>query len=216
MSILLAGGTGVIGQALLDQTGNAPDIITVGRRPTERAAHEIVADFTNLLPLPPAEAAICTLGTTIGKAGSQEAFYAVDYGAVMSFAQAARAAGTRHFIVVTAVGADPSSAVFYSRVKGEVERDLQGLGFDRLDIIRPGLLRGPRPEIRPVESLLKAIAPLTDLAMQGQWRRYRSVHAKVVARSLLQACENTAPGVFIHQFEEICRLAREFASTKNR
>ena len=216
MSILLAGGTGVIGQALLDQTGNAPDIITVGRRPTERAAHEIVTDFTNLPPLPPAEAAICTLGTTIGKAGSQEAFHAVDYGAVMSFAQAARAAGTRHFIVVTAVGADPSSAVFYSRVKGEVERDLQGLGFDRLDIIRPGLLRGPRPEIRPVENLLKAIAPLTDLAMQGQWRRYRSVHAKVVARSLLQACENTAPGVFIHQFEEICRLAREFASTKNR
>ena len=215
MSILLAGGTGVIGQALLDQTGNAPDIITVGRRPTERAAHEIVAEFSNLPPLPPAEAAICTLGTTIGKAGSQEAFHAVDYGAVMSFAEAARAAGTRHFIVVTAVGADPSSAVFYSRVKGEVERDLQGLGFDRLDIIRPGLLRGPRSETRPVESLLKAIAPLTDLAMQGPWRRYRSVHAKVVARSLLQACENTTPGVFIHQFEDIRRLAREFQSTQN-
>ena len=215
MIILLAGGTGVIGQALLDETGNAPDIITVGRRPTERAAHEIVAEFSNLPPLPPAEAAICTLGTTIGKAGSQEAFYAVDYGAVMSFAQAARAVGTHHFIVVTAVGADPSSAVFYSRVKGEVERDLQDLGFDRLDIIRPGLLRGPRSETRPVESLLKAIAPLTDLAMQGPWRRYRSVHAKVVARSLLQACENTTPGVFIHQFEEICRLACEFASTKN-
>ena len=125
MSIVLAGGTGVIGQALLDHAGNAHDIITVGRRPTERAAHEIVADFTNLPALPPAETAICVLGTTIGKAGSREAFYAVDYGAVMSFAQAARAAGTRHFIVVTAVGADPSSAVFYSRVKGEVERDLQ-------------------------------------------------------------------------------------------
>ena len=215
MSILLAGGTGVIGQALLDQTGNAPDIITVGRRPTERAAHEIVAEFSNLPPLPPAEAAICTLGTTIGKAGSQEAFYAVDYGAVMSFAQAARAVGTHHFIVVTAVGADPSSAVFYSRVKGEVERDLQDLGFDRLDIIRPGLLRGPRSETRPVESLLKAIAPLTDLAMQGPWRRYRSVHAEAVARGLLQACENTTPGVFIHQFEEICSLAREFQSTQN-
>ena len=215
MSILLAGGTGVIGQALLDQTGNAPDIITVGRRPTERAAHEIVAEFSNLPPLPPAEAAICTLGTTIGKAGSQEAFYAVDYGAVMSFAQAARAVGTHHFIVVTAVGADPSSAVFYSRVKGEVERDLQDLGFDRLDIIRPGLLRGPRSETRPVESLLKAIAPLTDLAMQGPWRRYRSVHAEAVARSLLQACENTTPGVFIHQFEEICSLSREFQSTQN-
>ena len=89
MSILLAGGTGVIGQALLDQAGNAPDIITVGRRATERAAHEIVAEFS-ICPLPPAETAICVLGTTIGKAGSREAFHAVDYGAVMSFAQAAK------------------------------------------------------------------------------------------------------------------------------
>ncbi len=207
MSILLAGGTGVIGQALLDQAGNAHNIITVGRRPTKRATQEIVADFTNLPPLPPAETAICALGTTIGKAGSQEAFHAVDYGAVVSFAQAARTAGTWHFLVVTAVGADPSSAVFYSRVKGEVERDLQSLGFDRLDIMQPGLLRGPRSETRPVESLLKAIAPLTDLAMQGTWRRYRSVHVSAVARSLLRACEHTAPGVFIHQFDDIRRLA---------
>ena len=215
MSILLAGGTGVIGQALLDHAGNAHDIITVGRRSTERAAHEIVTDFTNPPALPPAKTAICVLGTTIGKAGSREAFYAVDYGAVMSFAQAARAAGTRQFIVVTAVGADPSSAVFYSRVKGEVERNLRAMGFDRLDIVQPGLLRGPRSEKRPVESLLKAIAPLTDLAMQGAWRRYRSVHANVVARSLLQACKNNTSGVFIHQFEDIRRLSREFQSTQN-
>ena len=214
MSILLAGGTGVIGQALLDHAGDAHNIITVGRRPTERAAQEVVADFTNLPPLPPAEAAICVLGTTIGKAGSREAFHAIDYGAVISFAQAAKTAGARHFLIVTAIGASPSSKVFYSRVKGEAERDLQSLGFDRLDIMQPGLLRGPRSETRPVESLLKAIAPLTDLAMQGPWRRYRSVHAKVVARSLLQASENTTPGVFIHQFEEICRLAREFESTQ--
>lgn len=215
MSILLAGGTGVIGQALLDQAGDAHNIITVGRRPTERAAQDVIADFCNLPNLPPAEAAICVLGTTIGKAGSREAFHAIDYGAVMSFAQAAKTAGAGHFLIVTAVGANPSSAAFYSRVKGEVERDLQSLGFDRLDIMQPGLLRGPRSETRPVESLLKAIAPLTDLAMQGPWRRYRSVHAKVVARSLLQACENNTPGVFIHQFEDICRLAHEFESTQN-
>ena len=193
MSIVLAGGTGVIGQALLDHAGNTHDIITVGRRPTERAAHEIVADFTNLPALPPAETAICVLGTTIGRGGSRKAFTRSTTARSCPSRRAARAAGTHQFIVVTAVGADPSSAVFYSRVKGEVERDLQDLGFDRLDIIRPGLLRGPRSETRPVESLLKAIAPLTDLAMQGPWRRYRSVHAKVVARSLLQACENTTP-----------------------
>ena len=215
MSILLAGGTGVIGQALLDQASHAHNIITVGRRATERAAQEVIANFSNLPHLPPAETAICVLGTTIGKTGSREAFHAIDYGAVMSFARAAKAAGARHFLIVTAIGASPSSAVFYSRVKGEVERDLRATGFDRLDIMQPGLLRGPRSEIRPVESLLKAIAPLTDLAMQGPWRRYRSVHAEAVARSLLQACENTTPGVFIHQFEGICSLAREFQSAQN-
>ena len=215
MDILLAGGTGVIGQALLDQAGHAHNIITVGRRATERAAQEVVADFSNLPHLPPADTAICVLGTTIGKAGSREAFHAIDYGAVMSFAHAAKAAGARHFLIVTAIGASPSSAVFYSRVKGEVERDLRATGFDRLDIMQPGLLRGPRSETRPVESLLKVIAPLTDLAMQGPWRRYRSVHAEAVARSLLQACEKTTSGVFIHQFEDIRRLAREFESTQN-
>ena len=215
MSILLAGGTGVIGQALLDQAGHAHNIITVGRRPTERGAQEVVADFSNLPHLPPADTAICVLGTTIGKAGSREAFHAIDYGAVMSFAHAAKAAGARHFLIVTAIGASPSSAVFYSRVKGEVERDLRATGFDRLDIMQPGLLRGPRSETRPVESLLKVIAPLTDLAMQGPWRRYRSVHAEAVARSLLQAYEKTTSGVFIHQFEDIRRLAREFESTQN-
>ena len=214
MSILLAGGTGVIGRAILDHcAAGARMIITVGRQATERVAQEIVADFANLPPLPAAETAICALGTTIGKARSRAAFHTVDYGAVMSFAQAAKASGARHFLIVTAAGANPSSTMFYSRVKGEVERDLQSLGFDRLDIMQPGLLRGTRAEARPVESLLKAIAPLTDLAMQGSWRRYRSIHARAVARSLLQACEQTGPGVFTHRFDDICRLAHEFELT---
>ena len=185
MSILLAGGTGVIGQALLDQASHAHNIITVGRRATERAAQEVVADFSNLPHLPPAETAICVLGTTIGKAGSREAFHAIDYGAVMSFARAAKAAGARHFLIVTAIGASPSSAVFYSRVKGEVERDLRATGFDRLDIMQPGLLRGPRSEIRPVESLLKAIAPLTDLS---RCRAHGSATVAFMPRLLHAAC----------------------------
>lgn len=211
MSILLAGGTGVIGQALLDHCADsAPKIIAVGRRPTGRVTHDIVADFTDLPTLPAAATAICALGTTIGKAGSQRAFRAVDHGAVMSFAHAAKACGTRHFLIVTAVGANPSSRVFYSRVKGEVERDLRTVGFDRLDIMRPGLLLGPRRETRPVETLLKCVSPLTNLAMQGSWRCYRSVHTNAVAGSLLQLCEHTTPGTFTHQYNEIYRLALEF------
>jgi uncharacterized protein YbjT (DUF2867 family) len=122
---------------------------------------------------------------------------------VLDFAIAAKAAGVPQFVVVTAVGANNRSSVFYSRVKGEVEQDLKALKFARLDIIRPGLLMGDRQENRPVESLLKWLAPLTDRGMLGPWRRYRSIHAQQVAQFLLYIAGCEAPGVFIHHFDEM-------------
>ena len=155
MTILLAGATGLVGSRVL---ALLPEAIPVGRRATGRAG-EIVADFAALPALPPARVAISALGTTIRAAGSQAAFRAVDYDAVLAFARAAKAAGVTHFIVITAVGADAGSSVFYSRVKGEVERDLAALGFARLDIVQPGLIIGPRAERRPVEAFLQWLAP---------------------------------------------------------
>ena len=94
--------------------------------------------------LPAAEDAYCCLGTTIKQAGSQAAFRAVDFDAVLAFAQAARAAGVTRFAVVSALGASPRSATFYNRVKGEMEAALRALGFERLVIARPSLLAGDR------------------------------------------------------------------------
>jgi len=204
MRVLLAGGTGLVGNAVIDastQTGVA--LVGVGRRATGKLKQEIVTSLGQLPKLPAADAAICTLGTTIRTAGSREAFRAVDYEAVMAFAAAALAAGTSHFIVVTAVGAAARSSVFYSRVKGEVERDLSTLGFNRLDIVRPGLLLGDRSESRPVESFLQTIAPLTDRLMRASWRKYRSVSAESLAQYLLALTAPSAPGIFIHHHEEI-------------
>ena len=204
MRVLLAGGTGLVGNAVIDastQTGVA--LMGVGRRATGKLKQEIVTSLGQLPTLPAADAAICTLGTTIRTAGSREAFRAVDYGAVMAFAAAALEAGTEHFIVVTAVGAAARSSVFYSRVKGEVERDLSALGFTRLDIIRPGLLLGDRSDNRPVESSLQTIAPLTDRLMRGSWRKYRSVSAESLAQYLLALTALSAPGIFIHHHGEI-------------
>ena len=204
MKALLAGGTGLIGRQVLQAAQpSLLEICTVGRRPTGKVAHEIVASFSQLQSLPAADVAICALGTTIRRAGSRDAFRAVDYQAVLNFATAAKAAGVPQFIVVTAVGANSRSSMFYSRVKGEVEQDLKALKFARLDIVRPGLLMGDRQENRPVESLLKWLAPLTDRGMLGRWRRYRSIHAQHVAQFLLCVAGSEAPGVFIHHFDEM-------------
>ena len=207
MRLLVAGGTGLIGGALLRLgLSEGHEITTVGRRPTGMASSEIVSSFDDLPRLPPADAAICTLGTTIRQAGSQEAFRAIDEHAVVSFATAAKAAGVQHFLVVTAVGANPEASVFYSRVKGEAEQRLGKLGFRRLDIIRPGLLLGDRTQRRPIEALLQRVAPATDLLMRSNWRRYRSVQAASVGQCLLMLAAKPEPGVFTHHFDDIVRV----------
>ena len=202
MRIMLAGGTGVVGKELLRQSRARGDyLIAVGRRPTGLADEELVIDFNALPQLPRADIAICALGTTIKNAGSRDAFRAVDHGAVLAYAKSALEAGIEHFMVVTAVGADPTSSVFYSRVKGEIQQDLCDLGFSRLDVLQPGLLRGERQEKRPVESMMKTLAPIADRLMTGSWRRYRSVHPATVAECLLALTSATEAGIFIHQYD---------------
>ena len=207
MKLLLAGGTGLIGQAFLARARSTNlQITAVGRRPTGMATEDIVADFADLPAMPSAPVAVCTLGITIRAAGSQDAFRAFDFDAVIAFAATDKAAGVEHFLTVTAVGANPNSPVFFSRVKGEVERELSSMNFHRLDIVQPGLLLGNRTESRPVETLLKWIASGTDLLMQGPWRRYHSIAAQIVAESLLVLTTHTAPGLCIHQHDDIMAL----------
>ena len=212
MKMLLAGATGLVGSQVLTLGLNqGHQITTVGRRPTGQGSSEIVSSFTELPRLPPADVAICALGTTIRQAGSQAAFRAIDHGAVMSFASAAKAAGVEHFLVVTAVGANTGASAFYSRVKGDVEQHLEEVGFRRLDIIRPGLLLGNRQQSRPIETLLKGVAPIADLLMQGKWRRYRSVPATSVSQCLLILSAQTEPGVFIHHFDDMMTVLESSA-----
>jgi uncharacterized protein YbjT (DUF2867 family) len=200
---LLAGATGLVGSRVL---ALLPDAVPVGRRATGRAG-EIVADFAALPPLPPAEVAICALGTTIRVAGSQAAFQAVDYDAVLAFARAAQTAGVSRLIVVTAVGADPGSSVFYSRVKGEVENGLTSLGFARLDIIQPGLILGPRAERRPVEAFFQAAMPVLNPLLVGGLASYGGVDADTVAAAIAALADRVVAGRFIHQNRALAALA---------
>jgi uncharacterized protein YbjT (DUF2867 family) len=158
-----------------------------------------------------ADAAVSALGTTMRAAGSEAAFRAVDLASVVDFAAAARRAGARHMVTVSSVGADASSANFYLRIKGEMERALEDLGFERLDILRPGLLRGERgAERRLGERVGIAISPVVNLFLRGRWDRFAAIDADLVAATIAACLGQGEAGIFRHHNREIRRLAAGF------
>lgn len=213
MTILIAGATGLVGGLTLAVLlADGHEMLSVGRRPTGvRHPHlgEVSVDFTSLPSLPPATTAICALGTTMAQAGSRAAFHAVDHDAVVAFFEAARTAGADHALLVSAVGADRDAAAYYSRVKGEVEASVKALGFRRLDILRPGLILGPRSDRRPLESLFQGLAPLLNPLMLGGLDRYAAIPASTIATAVASLVGKPASGRFVHDNRGMMRLASE-------
>jgi uncharacterized protein YbjT (DUF2867 family) len=191
-SVVLAGATGLVGQALLDGLLADPSVgvvHTLGRSKPAREHPKLDARAVDLAQpgaLPPADEVYLAIGTTIKVAGSQAAFRAVDFDANLAVARAARAAGARHAGLVSALGADAGSRVFYNRVKGELEDALAQLGFEGLVIARPSLLVGDRTRLgqpeRAGERIGLAVATgLRPLVPAG----YRPIDAARVAAALL-------------------------------
>ncbi|MFM2120408.1 MAG: hypothetical protein RL722_1876 [Pseudomonadota bacterium] len=196
-TVILAGATGLIGRELLNGLLADPAVAEVhalvrrplpaGARPPSSAARlvEHGVDFAALPALPAADEVYLALGTTIKVAGSQAAFRAVDFDANLAVARAAQAAGARRAGLVSAMGANARSSVFYNRVKGELEEALAPLGFEALVIARPSLLIGDRaalgqpvrPGERQGERLARWLGPLVP-------RHYRPITAARVARAL--------------------------------
>ena len=198
----IAGASGLVGGELLAQLLAAPEydrVVAVGRRPLEVSHPKLVAmtaDFAALDKLSVdvrCDDAFCCLGTTIRAAGSREAFRAIDHTAVLAFAWAAQRAGATRFFVVSALGADAASRIFYSRVKGETEDALAVLDFATLGIFRPSLLLGRRAQSRLGERFLAALLWLAEPLMLGRLRKYRGIEATVVARAMMR-CSYGRPG----------------------
>lgn len=210
---LIVGATGMIGRAVIDRFGAAPVTILARREVDGLASHhrQIVAPsdgWGDLIAAEKPSVLICCLGTTIRQAGSQAAFRAVDHDLVLSSARGARAGGTPHMIAVSSVGASAKSANFYLRTKGETEDDLVALGFDRLDLVRPGLLRGDRPGPQRLgEGLATIAAPFTDALLHGSFRRYRSISGDTVAAAIVALAGQGGSGAHIHENDAIRALA---------
>ena len=155
------------------------------------------------------QAVICALGTTRKKSTDEDAFRAVDHDLVLTLAKAAREADVSNFVLVSSAGANAHGKSFYLRVKGEVEAAVTKLRFRRLDILRPGLLRGSRnADRRPAERLGIIASPLTDLLLHGDSRKYRSIDARIVAAAAVQCAREKPQGRWIHDNDAILRAAR--------
>lgn len=155
-------------------------------------------------------AVISALGTTWKKAGKDEAaFRAVDRELVLAVARAAKAHGVERFVSVSSAGADAHANAFYLKVKGETDRELAKIGLGRLDVLRPGLLRGKRSDDRRIgERLGILLSPLVNPLLGGKWRAYRAIDAEIVARAALYLATRPARGRFVHDNDAIHRAAR--------
>jgi uncharacterized protein YbjT (DUF2867 family) len=211
---LVAGASGLVGGFVLDGLLESPlyqQVCSLGRRPLPKQhpkLTQLTVDFARLehQALPAAEDAFCCLGTLIKKAGSQEAFRAVDHDAVLAFAQAARKAGARRFLLVSALGADAGSRIFYNRVKGEAEEHLKAVGFESLVLLRPSLLLGDRTESRPGERvaivLSRALRPLLRPLAS------RPIEAHTVARAMLSLARDAGRGERVALSGELQELGK--------
>jgi uncharacterized protein YbjT (DUF2867 family) len=211
MRIVHIGATGLIGRHLWPLLEQRHELLALGRSASGARREKLGAmeDWPGLLAGERVEVAVSTIGTTWKKTGSWEKFAAVDRDAVLAFARAARAAGARHFLTVSSSGANPASGNRYLRLKGEVEEELSAIGFERLDIMRPGLLLGERPgDRRLLERLGILTDPVTRLFLRGSLDRYAGIDASVVARAMATLVERPGPGRSRYHNREIRRLAR--------
>lgn len=202
MKLILIGATGLVGRevlrlALSDTRVTA--IVAPVRKPLP--AHPKLdaplVDFDRLpadAPWWQADAVICTLGTTMKVAGTRQAFRRVDHDYPLAAARLALAAGTRTYALNSAAGANAASRLFYNRVKGDLERDLEALGFASLTHVRPGLIGGEREEARAGEGaalrVLRVLGPVLP-------RRWRINPAPRIASALLEAALAGTPGVHV-------------------
>lgn len=212
MKALLAGATGLVGGHLLNLLLEDPavsGVLVLTRKPLNRfhpKLRELLVDFDQLEDQAAeleADAVFCCLGTTIKTAGSQAAFRKVDHDYPLELARISKSRGAKQFILITAMGSDKHSMVFYNRVKGELEADIQKLGLETFHIIQPSLILGERKEHRAGEGIAQKVIPLFNKLMAGPLAKYRPIEAKQIAKAMLAISKRPATGTIRHPSDEL-------------
>jgi len=206
---ILAGATGLIGGQLLDLLLNSSrytSVIAISRRPLDVShpkLRNVVADVTSLGQYKDQLAAddvFCCLGTTMRQAKTKEAFRQVDFDYPVLVAKLSRERGARQFLLVSSLGANKSSFIFYNQVKGLTEEAITSIGFESLHTLRPSLLVGPRTEHRAGEDAAKWFYGVFGLLIP---RKYKAIESVTVARAMLALAAQEQKGNFIHESGEL-------------
>ncbi|WP_147534001.1 NAD-dependent epimerase/dehydratase family protein [Bacillus marasmi] len=213
---LIAGASGLVGSELLKillEKSEYEHIIAVVRSPlniTNTKLEERIVDFEELAEtngLPTVDDVFCCLGTTIKKAKTQEAMTRIDVDYPIALANLGKTLGAKQYFVISSLGADAKSSIFYSRIKGLMEIALKGIGFQTLGIFRPSLLLGKRSEFRIGEAFATVLMPILSLFMVGEFRKYRGIQARVVALAMFKVAQSGNSGVNIYLSDEISKIA---------
>ena len=211
-SSLIIGATGFVGSYLVQEILNSPtfdSVTALVRKPTfttHPKLKEIIFDFrdeTAIESLEPVNHVFCCLGTTIKTAGSKEAFRFVDYELPLRFAKWAESTQAESFSIVTAIGANSDSSIFYNQVKGNVEDEIKTLNIPTIQIFQPSLIMGPRKEFRLGELIGKGIMAILNPLMIGPGKKYRGIPAQTIAKGIVHHLEKSNPGITIFESDKI-------------
>ncbi|ANE45651.1 oxidoreductase [Paenibacillus swuensis] len=212
---LIAGASGLIGNELLHillRDDTYARVVAVGRSKLAVEHPKLVQHQVDFDRLQDAESWLeaddvyCCLGTTIKKAGSQEAMRRIDVEYPLALAKLARIRGAQTLAVVSSIGADPAASSFYLRMKGELEEGLKALAYDALHIFQPSLLLGNRAEFRLGEKAAEILAKPLSAVLFGSMRKYRPIHARVVAAAMFRASQQPAQGAVTYTSDQIAQM----------
>ena len=211
-STLIIGSTGFVGSYLVQELLDSSDydsVTALVRKPSFEShpkLKEIVFDFENeseIENLALVNHVFCCLGTTIKTAGSKEAFRFVDYELPLRFAQWAEKMKADSFSIVTAMGANSGSSIFYNQVKGDIENKIKKMSIPKIQIFQPSLIMGPRKESRFGELIGKGIMTLLNPIMIGPAKKYRGIHAKTIAQGMVFHLANSGSGLSVFESDQI-------------
>lgn len=214
---LIAGATGLVGKSLLRQllaNDQYDKIIVITRRPIDNTDPKLVqqlVDFDTIETLKlsqPVDDVYCALGTTIKTAGSQDAFYKVDFTYVVNLGKWCATNGIKKFLIVSAMGANAKSGIFYNRVKGEMEAAVSQLNIEQIHVFRPSLLMGNRSEKRGGEKIAQLVMGSLGFLFVGPLLNYKGIHSEVVAKSMIMSAKADTKGFTVYESGEMQGMGR--------
>jgi uncharacterized protein YbjT (DUF2867 family) len=207
---IIIGATGLIGSTLVKQLLDNPNytkVVLLLRKPLNISHSKLVQEVIDFDKLDASKIVgddlFCAMGTTLAKAGSNEAQYKIDCTYPYEIGKIARANGVKQYILVSAVGANFDSSNFYLRTKGDLEKKIESLGFHNFVSVRPSMLLGDREESRKIEKVATVFSNILSPLLFGSLRKYHGVEAADVAKAMQRFANQGLSGVKYVEYDEM-------------